>query len=201
MDRRSFVIGPRLCSGGSRRRAGRVSLARDYDHQCVSARRRQRHRDAALRRGARADFQAAGGDRNQSGRRGPGRRAGCRHRKAGRLHAAVAQQRHLRLRRGRQPVRTATENDARRFHPAGAADCRSGAAAGQRSTAVQDAQGLHRRRQEAPEAIILISGGLYGATHLPVALLEKATGCRSFAICRPMAADRRSPRFSATMPR
>ena len=30
--------------------------------------------------------------------------------------------------------------------------------------------------KKRPEAIIYSSGGLYGATHLPVALLEKATG-------------------------
>ena len=39
------------------------------------------------------------------------------------------------------------------------------------------AEGIHRRRQEAArQPIVYSSGGLYGATHLPVALFEKATG-------------------------
>ena len=46
--------------------------------------------DAAARRGARADPQAAGRDRDQGRRRRRGRRAGRRRRQARRLHAAVA---------------------------------------------------------------------------------------------------------------
>ena len=98
---------------------------------------------------ARTGFQAAGRGRDQGRRGRRGRRAGGRQREAGRLHAALAQQRPCRLRRGRQAVRAAAEDDARRFHSAGAALRRSGAAAGQRSAAVQDAGGVHRRRQEA----------------------------------------------------
>ena len=56
--------------------------------------------------------------------------------------------------------------------------------------------------KKSPEAIVYSSGGLYGATHLPVALLEKATGIsEACAICRPMAAARRSRPCSATMRR
>ena len=44
--------------------------------------------------------------------------------------------------------------------------------------------------KSGPEAIIYSSGGLYGATHLPVALFERLRVYRNFAICRPMAEGR-----------
>ncbi len=79
-------------------------------------------------------------------------------------------------RRSRQAVRPRAEIHPRRFHSARASDRRSGRAAGQRAAAVQDAEGIHRRRQEAPGPDHLQLGGLYGATHLPMALLAKAAG-------------------------
>ena len=72
---------------------------------------------------------------------------------------------------GRQPKTTRAD-----FIPLGEIDCRSGACARQRATTLQDAQGFYRRRQKAARSNHFSSGGLYGATHLPVALLEKATG-------------------------
>ena len=86
----------RLGGGGRRRirdrarnRAGRLSVAAGHVHQCVPARRRHRCRRPAVRRGAGADPQAAGGGRDQGRRRRRGRRAGRRQRQAGRLHDAL----------------------------------------------------------------------------------------------------------------
>ena len=73
---------------------------------------------------------------------------------------------------GRQPKTT-----PRRFHSAGAAGRRSGPA-----SLVNDQQPYKTLKdfiddaKKRPEAIVYSSGGLYGATHLPVALLEKAAG-------------------------
>ena len=53
--------------------------------------------------------------------------------------------------------------------------------------------------KKRPGQIVYSSGGLYGASHLPVAMLEKAARlCRKCAICRPAVAGRRSRRCSAT---
>ena len=53
--------------------------------------------------------------------------------------------------------------------------------------------------KKRPQDIVFSSGGFYGASHLPVALLEKARAVRACATCRPPAGDRRSRRRSATM--
>ena len=55
----------------------------------------------------------------------------------------------LRLRRGRQAVRSHAEIHPRRLHSDRALHRRSDGAAGQRPAAVQDAEGAGRRRQEA----------------------------------------------------
>ena len=97
---------------------------------------------------------------------------------ARRLHVAVAQHRHLRL-TPRSTSCSAARRRPRRadFIPLARLIADPLRAAGQRSAALQDAEGVHRRRQEkARQAIIYSSGGLYGATHLPVAMLEKAAG-------------------------
>ena len=127
--------------------AGGLSLARNQHHQRVSARRAQRYRDAAAGRRHGADPQAAGRDRDQGRRCRTGRCAGRRLRQARRLHLAVAQRRHLRLRRGRQAVRPSGQGLTRRLHPARAPDRGSDPAPGQRPAALQDAEGVHRRRQ------------------------------------------------------
>jgi len=48
--------------------------------------------------------------------------------------------------------------------------------AGQRPAAVPDTEGIRRRRPAASDTILFSSGGLYGATHLPMALLTAAAG-------------------------
>ena len=64
-----------------------------------------------------------------------------------------------------------------RLHPDRAADRRPDGARRQRSAALQDAEGVRRRRQgESQQADLLSSSGLYGALHLPMALLIKAAG-------------------------
>ncbi len=65
---------------------------------------------AAVRGRARADPQAAGGDRDQGRRGRRGRRPVRRHRQARRLHAAGAHRVDLGLRRGRQAVRPASRS-------------------------------------------------------------------------------------------
>ena len=52
--------------------------------------------------------------------------------------------------------------------------------------------------KKRPDEIIFSSSGLYGALHIPTALYMKAAGGSNCATCRPMAADPRSPPFSAT---
>src|SRR6185312_3581805 len=74
---------------------------------------------------------------------------------------------------GGQAVRPAGQDHPRRLYSARAPGRGSGPAPGQRPAALQDAEGVHRRRQDA---LVFSSGGLYGATHLPLAYLEKATG-------------------------
>ena len=133
-------------------RTGSFPVARRHHRQRVSARRRQRSRDAADRDRARGGLQAAGRGRHQGRRRRRGRRAGRGQRQARRLYAALAQQRPCRLRRGRRAIRPPAEDDPRRLHPAGAALRRSGAAAGERPAALQDAGRVHRRRQEDARA-------------------------------------------------
>ena len=78
-----------------------------------------------------ADPQAAGPGRDQGRRRRTDRRAGRRLRQARRIHPAVAQHRHLRLRRGRQAVRPCAQDHPRRLHCDRAPDRGSGPAAGQ----------------------------------------------------------------------
>ena len=106
-SRRSFVLGsgaaaligrPLLC-------ARRLPDAHDHRHQPVSAGRRIRCRVASAGGGHGADRQTAGHHRDQGRRGRRDRRAICRHRQTGRLHAAVAHHVDLRLCRGRSPVR------------------------------------------------------------------------------------------------
>ena len=66
---------------------------------------------------------------------------------AGRLHAARAPAVDFGLRRGGQAVRPHAEVHPRRLHPDRAADRRPDGARRQRSGAVQDAEGIRRRRQ------------------------------------------------------
>ncbi len=87
----------------------------------------------------------------KAGAAGAGRRAVRRQRQARRLHAAHAHRVDLRLCRGRQAVRPAAEIHPRRFHPDRALHRRSDGARRQRPAAVQDAEGVRRRRQEAAE--------------------------------------------------
>ena len=131
--------------------AGGLSLARRHLHQPLSARRRRRRGGAAARRGAGADPQAAGGDRDQGRRRRPGRRPVRGRRQARRLHAAHAHRVDLGLRRGRQAVRPAREVHARRFHPDRPLHRRPDGAGRQRPAAAQDPEGVRRRRQEAAQ--------------------------------------------------
>ena len=79
-----------------------------------------------------------------------------------------------------------------RLHSAGTLHRRPVRPARQRSATLQDGEELIDAAKKNPEAIIYSSGGLYGASHLPMAMLEKAAGLRRCAICRPMAAARRS---------
>ena len=130
---------------------GGLSLPRHHRDQPVSAGRCRRRGGAAARRRARAAPQAAGGDRDQGRRGGPGRRPVRGVRQARRLHAAGAHRIDLGLRRGRQAVRPPGQVHARRFHPDRAADRRPDGAAGQRPAALQDAHRPRRRRQEAPQ--------------------------------------------------
>ena len=152
MDRRQFVIGAAASAAAiwSARRPRRTHFVPGrHHHQRVSARRRQRSGHAAdcHRAGSRA--QATGRGRHQGRARGRGRRAGCRQRQAGRLLAALAQQWARELRRGRQAVRPAAEDDPRRLHSLArlAADPVLLLVNEQR---LQDAGGLCRRRQETP---------------------------------------------------
>ena len=55
--------------------------------------------------------------------------------------------------------------------------------------------------KKRPDEIIFSSSGLYGALHIPTALYLKAAADSRCGTCRPTAAGRRSPRFSATMHR
>ena len=131
-----------LCAGG-------FSVACDHHRQRLSTRRPQRYRDPAAGRGHGAHPQAAGRGRSQGRCRRAGRGTGGRVRQARRLYAAVAQHRDLRLRRGRQAVRPSAQDDARPLHSSRAPGCGSGSAPRQRAATLQDAQGVHRRRQGA----------------------------------------------------
>ena len=113
----------------------------------------------------------------KAGAAGAGRRAVRRQRQARRLHAARAHRFDLRLCRGGQAVRPPAEVHPRRLHPDRALHRRPDGARGQRPDALQDAEGVGRRRQEAARtSIIFSSSGLYGALHLPTALFMKAAG-------------------------
>ena len=82
------------------------------------------------------------------------------------LHAAVPHHIDLRLCRGRQVVRPAREIHPRRFHSAGALRRRPLRAHRQRSAALQDAEGPHRRRHKAagPDHL-LVFGSLWRAAY------------------------------------
>ena len=100
-----------------------------------------------------------------------------RQRQAGRLHAAVAQYRHFRLRGGRQVVRTPGENDR-----APISFRWRGIVADPVVLLVNDQQPYKTAKEfiddakKRPDTLVFSSGGLYGATHLPLALLDKAAG-------------------------
>src|SRR6516162_10005724 len=157
-------------------RAGSFSLARDHHHQRVSARRRQRYRDAAAGRGHGADPQAAGRGRDQGRRRRTGRRPVRRRRQARRLHVAVAQHRDLRLRRGRQAVWPFTQGHPRRLHSARAPGCGADLAPVNDQQPSKTLSEFIAAAKAHPDTLVFSSGGLYGASHLPLAYLEKATG-------------------------
>ena len=150
----SFRRRQRRCCRGPRHaagiRSGCLSVACHYLHQSIPAGRRCRRGRPAAGCDARAHSQAALRNRNESGRRRPGRRSGRRDRKARRLHAAHPYRLDFRLRRSRQAVRPPAQVHARRFHSDRAADIRANGPAGQRPDAVQDRQGAGRRRQEEP---------------------------------------------------
>ncbi len=203
MDRRSFSLARRRrARSRTGIRAGRLPVPRRSRSSTHSRRAAPTTRDAADRLGDGSGPQAAGRGRDQGRRRRPGRRAGRRNGQAGRLHAAVAQQRHFRLRRGRQAVRPPAEDHARRLHPAGAADGRSGAAAGQRPAAVQDAEGIRRRREEEPGRASSTARAVFTARPICRSRSSRRRPASAkCAICRPMAAGRRSPPCSATTPR
>ena len=146
-------------------RAGRLPDARHHHHQRVSARRRQRYRDAAARRGARS--------RSSSSRSWSRPRPAPAGQVGAQVAATAKPDGYTLLSHnngisgyaevdklfGRKPKTTRAD-----FIPLARLSRRSGAAARQRSAALQDAQGFRRRGQEKPEAIVYSSGGLYGAT-------------------------------------
>ena len=179
MDRRSFLIGTARAGSlaGPAFAQEAFPVARHHHHQCVPARRRQRYRDAAARRGAGADPQAAGGGRDQGRRR--------RRRSA----------------RSSPPAPSPTATPCCRTTPASPATPRSTSCSAVRprprradfiplARLIADPCVLLVNEQQPyktlkefidaakanPDTIIFSSGGLYGATHLPLAMLEKAVG-------------------------
>ena len=94
------------------------------------------------------------------------------------------------------------QDDARRFHSAGAADRRPGAAPRQRSATIQDAQGIHRRRQKAARGNqSTVRAASMARPICRWRCSKRRPASRSFGTCRPTAADRPSPRCSATTPK
>src|SRR5262249_28288085 len=90
-------LGGRRAPGRARLRRGRLPDARNHADQSVSTwRRRRRGRQAVCRRDG-TPGEAAGGDRDQGGRRRPGGRTIRRQRQAGRLYAAGPYRLDLRL--------------------------------------------------------------------------------------------------------
>ena len=177
LDRRSFVIGTaRRTRGRTGTRAGGLSLPRHHHHQRVSARRHQRHRDAAAGLGDGADPQAAGRGRDQSRRRRTGRRAGRRFRQARRLHDAVAQHRHSGYAEVDKLFGRPAKTTRADFIPL------ARLIADPVLLLVNDQQPYKTLKEfidaakANPGKLVFSSGGLYGASHLPLAYLEKATG-------------------------
>ena len=147
----------RACDAGHHAFAGAGLSGPSGDAgQSVPARRGGRCGRPSVRRCARAVAQAAGGGRDQVRRGRRGRRAVRRQCQAGRLHAARAPAVDLGLRRGGQAVRPHAEIHPRRLHSDRAADRRPDGARGQRPGAVQDAEGIRRRRQAEPEQADLL---------------------------------------------
>ena len=147
-----------------------------------------------------ADFQAPGRGRDEGWRGWRGRRAGGGDREARRLHAALAQQRPFRLRRGRhdlfgrQPKTTRAD-----FIPL------ARLSADPVLLLVNDQQPWKTLEEfiadakKEPGKIVYSSGGFYGASHLPGRDDRARTRTsRACAICRRRAAARQSPPCSAT---
>ena len=132
--------------------------------------------DAAAGRGDGADPQAAGRGRGQGRRRRTGRRPVRRLRQARRIHIAVAQYRDLRLRRGRQAVGRPAKTTRADFIPL------ARLVADPVLLLINDRRPYKTLKEfidgakARPDALVFSSGGLYGASHLPLAYLEKATG-------------------------
>ncbi len=109
----------------------------------------RRQHGAAGGGGARAHPEAAGG-RGEQGRRGGRRGLPDRgEQQAGRLYGADGARQRVRAARGRQALRAPGDVHARSVHGHRAHQCRPVDAGGPRGHAVEDAEGLRRRRQEA----------------------------------------------------
>ena len=181
MDRRQFVIGSAASAAAlaSFERCARRSIpgAPDHHHQRVSAGRHQRYRDAPDGERAGSGVQAAGRGRDQGRRGRRGRRAG----------------------RARAPSPTATRcSRTTTASPATPRSTSCSAASRRRrapisfrwrgsapircwcwsttSSPTRRSQSSSPTRRRARTRSSTRSGGLYGASHLPVALLEKAAG-------------------------
>src|SRR6516162_4246883 len=171
MDRRRFLIGTAASATGIRARG--FSLACDHHHQRVSARRRQRYRDATAGHGHGADPQAAGRGRDQGRRRRTGRRPVSRRRQARRLYVAVAQHRHLEVDKlfGRAPKVTRAD-----FIPLARLVAEPILLLVNDQQTYKTLNEFIAAAKAHPDSLVFSSGGLYGASHLPLAYLEKATG-------------------------
>ena len=95
----------------------------------------------------------------------------------------------------------AAEIHPRRFHPDRALHRRPDGARRQRPAALQDAEGIRRRRQETAERDHLQLVGTLRRAASADGAVHARRPASSCAICRPTAADRRSPPCSATMRR
>ena len=157
-------------------RAGGISVARHHHHQRVSARRRQRSRDAADRDRARSRPQAAGRGGNQGRRRRPvGAQVAASAKPDGYTllshNNGISGYAEVDKLFGRPPKTTRAD-----FIPL------ARLIADPVLLLVNDQQPYKTLKdfvddaKKRPGQIVYSSGGLYGATHLPVAMLEKAAG-------------------------
>jgi hypothetical protein len=180
MDRRTFVVGSAASAAllpHAARRAGRLSRAADHHPQCVPAGRHQRRGDAAGRDRARGHLQAAGRGRDQ-GRRG--RLASAR--RSRRMPSRTATRCSRTTTAFRVTPRSTSCSAARRrrrapisFRWRGCAPIRCWCWSTTSSPYKTLAEFVERAKKE-PGKIVYSSGGFYGASHLPVALLEQAAG-------------------------